>query len=497
MNSNATNKTRTGPKRVRTQEPEEEQETQKSPPSSTPSSPTKAAKSALELAVASLPTSLQPLVLHFGHQIITARCKRYAKKSIMQRMEEDTKYIPRSTKATDFKITLSAGAKEDEERLSFLQQQIQHAKDSYESSLKSVIEECIALEIQAAKKEESQLIIDLFPAIGKAIQQLQGTDCDAHLQTINALKMTPTLLQNGPIGNIINFLHFYQNHHTLDEVPKSTVRMMESEHATVGERTKALQYHTASLQRPENSCIQLYLKCLECILVTPTAAYNKQVDENKRLLNVKKLSNEIIMGKTTEDTAMELDGEGAANFEQLEDLIRRECDKRDRKYARLEDKCNKLEQQVKNPQKNMPKRGRSPNHKEPGASKKNKSNQRNAPKQKRSRSKSAPINNSGAKKQTKSRNPRTSRRKKQRFQAKKHKQTSTAVTKQINSESTQLLWQEKTAKEATAKKLTAQFGFVGDPTLSKRHNASITLANMPTWYYFSRPSNMAFHDFTK
>ena len=84
MNSNATNKTRTGPKRVRTQEPEEEQDIQKSTPSSTPSSPTKAAKNALELAVASLPTSLQPLILHFGNLIITARCKRYAKKSIMQ-----------------------------------------------------------------------------------------------------------------------------------------------------------------------------------------------------------------------------------------------------------------------------------------------------------------------------------------------------------------------------------------------------------------------------
>ena len=48
----------------------------------------------------------------------------------MQRMEEDAKYIPRSAKATDFKITLSAGAKEDEERVSFLEQQIQQAKDS-------------------------------------------------------------------------------------------------------------------------------------------------------------------------------------------------------------------------------------------------------------------------------------------------------------------------------------------------------------------------------
>ena len=274
-------------------------------------------------------------------------------------MEEDTKYVPCSAKATDFKITLSAGTKEDEERVSFLKQQIQQAKDSYDSFLKSVIEECIPLEIQAAKKEKSQLIMDLFAAIGKAIQQLQGTDCDTHLQTVNALMMMPTILQYGPIGNIINLLHFYQNHHTLDEVPKPTLRIMESENATVEERAKDLQYHTASLPRPENSGIQRYTKCLECILVTPTATYDKQVDENKCLLNVKKLSNEIIMGKTTENTAMELDGEGAANFEQLQDLIRKECDKGDRKYAQLEDKCNKLEQQVtqKNPPKNMTQRG--------------------------------------------------------------------------------------------------------------------------------------------
>ena len=123
MNSNATNKTRTGPKRVRTLEPEDEQETLKSPPCSTPSSPAKAAKDALELAVALLPTSLQPLILHFGNKIITAQCKGYAKKSIMQQMEQDTSYVPCSAKATDFNITLSNGAKEDEERMSFLEQQ--------------------------------------------------------------------------------------------------------------------------------------------------------------------------------------------------------------------------------------------------------------------------------------------------------------------------------------------------------------------------------------
>ena len=95
----------------------------------------------------------------------------------------------------------------------------------------------------------------------------------------------------------------------------------------------AMHLHTVSLQRTKNKGIQLYTKCLGSILITPTASYNKQVEENKWLFNLKKLSNEIILGKSTEDTAMELDGEGAANYEQLKDLIRKECDKQDRKYA--------------------------------------------------------------------------------------------------------------------------------------------------------------------
>ena len=120
----------------------------------------------------------------------------------------------------------------------------------------------------------------------------------------------------------------------------------------------AMQHHIASLQCPKNSGIKLYTTCLESILVIPTASYKKQVEENKHLLNVKKLSNAIIMGKSTEETAMELDGEGTANFEQLQDLIQKECDKRDRKYARPEDKYNKLEQQVtKKVPKNIPQRG--------------------------------------------------------------------------------------------------------------------------------------------
>ena len=111
-------------------------------------------------------------------------------------------------------------------------------------------------------------------------------------------------------------------------------------------------------------------------------------------------------------------------------------------------------------------RGRYPNHEEPGASKKNKSNQRNAPSQQRSRSKSAPANNSGAKNRRNCESPGQADEKttipSKEAQANIHR-CHKANQLRINP----TILAKKTAKEATAKKLIAQFGFVGDPTLSK------------------------------
>ena len=244
-------------------------------------------------------------------------------------MEQDKNYIPCSAKATDFKITLSNGAKDDKERVSFLELQIQQAKDYYESALKNMIEECITLEIQAMKKKETQFIIDLLLAIGTATQNPKGIECNKHLQSVNVFKMAPTLLQYSLITTMNTFLAFYQTYHSLDDVPNPTIRTMEDKYPTVKERTKAMHFYTALLQRNKNSGIQTYVKCLESILTIPTTSYNQQVEENKHLINLKKLSNKIIMGNSTEDTAMELDREGVANYEQLKDLICKECDKHD------------------------------------------------------------------------------------------------------------------------------------------------------------------------
>ena len=77
---------------------------------------------------------------------------------------------------------------------------------------------------------------------------------------------------------------------------------------------------------------------------------------------------------------MESDGEGAVNFEQLKDLICKECGKRDCCYAQLEDKYKRLEHQVThhNQQTNMAKRGKQPTSDGPCDSKENKSDQKQA-----------------------------------------------------------------------------------------------------------------------
>ena len=102
-------------------------------------------------------------------------------------MTREPNYIPKSAKASDFRITLSKDASEDGERVSFLEQQIQQAKDTYESSLKSVIEECIDLETAALISQENKTIYTLLPAVAEAINTLEGISGDVHQKVITLL----------------------------------------------------------------------------------------------------------------------------------------------------------------------------------------------------------------------------------------------------------------------------------------------------------------------
>ena len=371
MNQTATSATTSRQKRVRTDPITTTAMIDLTAPASTTKttrSPTKSAIQALEGITASLPSSLHPLALHFGNKLISIRSKRITKENIAKCMAKESNYIPKSAKATDFKITLSKGASEDSERVSFLEQQIQQAKDTYESSLKNVIEECISLETSALQSQENETIYTLLASIAKAINTLEGLKTDVHQKVISLIYLDCSFISYTTSTLRDSLISSYCTHHNLETIPTPTIHPLSTTHASANERDTELLLHTKSLQRHENNGLQTFRKAIEGILIAPSVSYEKQIEENNRDIVLKKLSNDIILGKATESTAMELDAEGGASFEQLQELIKKECDKRDKHYRSLENKYNKLQESLQqSQQKNSSQRGQG------GASNKKKS----------------------------------------------------------------------------------------------------------------------------
>ena len=133
-------------------------------------------------------------------------------------MTRDPNYIPKSAKASDFKITLSKGASEDSKRVSFLNQQIQQAKDTYKSSLKNVIEQCIALETNALQSQENDTIYTLLPTVAEAINTLDGITCDVHQKVVRcSLPLQPPTLETHSSPVTAHFITWTQYPH-----PRST-----------------------------------------------------------------------------------------------------------------------------------------------------------------------------------------------------------------------------------------------------------------------------------
>ena len=110
-------------------------------------------------------------------------------------MDMDQTYIPKSAKASDFKITLSNAAMENTERIEFLQHMVDQAKKAYEKTLKDVVQECIVLETNALKKEEREIISEMLYNIATATLTLSGSTCDPHLRVNNLIESYPSLFK--------------------------------------------------------------------------------------------------------------------------------------------------------------------------------------------------------------------------------------------------------------------------------------------------------------
>jgi hypothetical protein len=198
-------------------------------------SPTKAAEETLEQAVESLPTSLHKLIRHYGRKIIEVRSKLHNKKQIALKMDSDSNYVPRSAKATDFKITVSNAAMEDAEKIEFLQAQVDQAKKQYEGTLKNVVEECIQLEIKALENQEKECTSDMLFGLASATITLAGAECDPHLRVNNLIEAAPLLFQYAPKPSATSIRQQYRRYHTLEQLPNPTTIRKTDNYVTPAE----------------------------------------------------------------------------------------------------------------------------------------------------------------------------------------------------------------------------------------------------------------------
>ena len=163
-------------------------------------------------------------------------------------MTREPKYIPKSAKASDFKITLSKGASEDGERVSFFEQQIQQAKDTYESSLKNVIEECITLETSALQSQENETIYTLLPAVAEGINTLEGITSNVHQKVITLTYLDSSFLAYTSSESRDSFITSYCCFHNLDAIPSPSIHPLTNTHTSATDRDTELLLHTKSLQ---------------------------------------------------------------------------------------------------------------------------------------------------------------------------------------------------------------------------------------------------------
>jgi hypothetical protein len=88
-----------------------------------------------------------------------------------------------------------------------------------------------------------------------------------------------------------------------------------------------------------------------------------------------------------------------------------------------------------------------------------------------------------------------SQRSQQRFTRRRAKQQSQSLLQQIQQENKALQNKDRQIGQSVQTKVKEAYGFLPS-SKSIFQNACYLLRNMSVWYYFARPTNLAFHDLT-
>ena len=328
------------------------------PPKTTKKSPTKAASETLDRSVLSLPDALAPILHHFGSEMIQTKSRLFNKQSALKKMQDDNDYIPKSARASSFKITVSkATADANQNRLQFLQQQVEQAKNIYESSLKAIVIECTECEIAQLKQHVKNKTCETLKNVANAVITASNLECSNHQLVRNMIKAHYPSFKHCFFSNNNDLKTCYQLQNGLDILPQHTVHISPAVFNSEEARALDLQAQHQANQKPENKLLPNFKCAIESVILKPWSAYLDQQEINKKEIILKKMTTEIVHEKKTEDAAMALENEEAANMEQLKDLVRQETEK---KYKSLEQKYNTLLQKVEdNLQKNVTSRDQS------------------------------------------------------------------------------------------------------------------------------------------
>ena len=89
-----------------------------------------------------------------------------------------------------------------------------------------------------------------------------------------------------------------------------------------------------------------------------------------------------------------------------------------------------------------------------------------------------------------------SRRCRQRYARKRDKEKSSALQKRINVDLADLENRRRQITRLVQEKLREIYGLLPDEQRSAKKNALLILTTMEKWFYFCRPTNLAFHDIT-
>jgi hypothetical protein len=321
---------------------------------------------------------MQTLLRHHGKLYLTVRREHFNKKNIVKKMVDEQGYIPRSAR-NKFKITcLKETTERAPEKITELQDIANQAINNYQNAIKGVI-------VESAKEDKKTLhskFIKIFCQgaydIAKANIAGHGHSCDATQKIINMIQHTNSdRLLSSLNASWVNIQNIYKEVHSIQGHLPAPSEIPEVDDDMEGdERALAIQLMYTASELPVNYKLEHLLTTLEACFYSPWQAFLKQNDENQRLLALRKISNEAIIGTTTDQTALMVDNEPPMDQPTLATTIAKEIEKATKpllkELAETKRQLKKLTSPNQKAQKNQP-RGRD----HAGASDKNKIGGRN------------------------------------------------------------------------------------------------------------------------